>query len=120
MKAKKMNWFVRLITFNRIMAITLWPFGIYIKEEHIGNKYVINHEAIHWEQQKELPIVFYLWYLIEWLIKLPYGLIKVFFGYPGAYYSISFEREAYRNQANLEYIGTRKKFTWIKYIICNR
>ena len=48
-----------------------------------------NHEAIHTVQMKEmLYIFFYLWYLVEWLVKLfRYGR--------NAYENISFEREAY-------------------------
>ena len=59
---------------------------------------------IHWKQQMEMLIIpFYVWYFIEWVIKLfKYG--------KKAYYNISFEREA--NQRS-EY---RKPFAWIKYI----
>jgi hypothetical protein len=52
---------------------------------------LINHESIHTEQMKEMLYVpFYLWYVIEWLIKL--------FGKGNAYKNISFERESYRSK----------------------
>ena len=68
---------------------------------------LINHESIHTEQMKEMLYVpFYLWYVIEWLIKL--------FCKGNAYRNISFEREAYDNQYNLDYLKTRKHYSWIK------
>jgi len=70
------------------------------------------HERIHTEQMKELCfIVFYVWYGIEWLIKIIWhkNLIK-------AYYSIAFEKEAYRNEKDERYFSKRKRFNWIKLI----
>lgn len=68
---------------------------------------LINHESIHTAQMKEMLYVpFYLWYVIEWLIKL--------FGKGNAYKNISFEREAYANQYNLDYLKTRKRYSWVK------
>jgi len=32
-----------------------------------------------------------------------------------SYYNIRFEREAYANENNLEYLDTREKFAWRKY-----
>jgi len=108
MKVKKMGWF--LSNFFAIIGITLAPFGIYIHKNYITNKNVINHESIHWKQQMEMLIIFfYLWYLIEWIIR-------IFVNGKKAYVSLSFEREAYANEANLDYLKTRKHFAWIKYI----
>lgn len=71
-------------------------------------KKMINHESIHFEQQKELGFIFfYLLYGLEWIIKL------FFFG-SKAYYHISFEQEAFANENDFEYIQNRKKFTWLK------
>jgi hypothetical protein len=53
--------------------------------------------------------VFYIWYILEWLLKVPFAL----FGYK-PYKSISFEQEAYQNQRNFDYRTTRKKFCWLK------
>jgi len=108
-KVKKMNWFVTFITFGNAAGITLAPFGIYIKEKHINNSFIINHEKIHWKQQLEMFILFfYLWYLIEWVIRL---FINV-----DAYMNLSFEREAYTNEYDLFYLKKRKSFSWFKYI----
>lgn len=111
MKIKKMNWFVTLITFGWASGITLAPFGIYLKEKHFGDIRIINHESIHWKQQLEMLIVFfYLWYFIEWIIK-------IFTSSGSAYRSLSFEREAYDNENDFNYLETRKHFAWFKRII---
>ena len=68
----------------------------------------LNHEKIHTAQIKEmLYVFFYVWYIIEWLIRLPKG---------NAYRNISFEREAYNNEKDLRYLDNRKRFAWIKYL----
>lgn len=111
-KIKKKNWIVRLITRKNIRAITLAPFGIYLREDvyEEQNEKTINHEKIHWQQQLELLIIFfYIIYLTEWFIRL-------FVNRGNAYRSISFEREAYTNDTNYEYLETRKPFSWLKYM----
>ena len=104
---KKMNLFVRIITFNWPIAITLAPFGIYIKEKYLCSKTLRRHEMIHWKQQIEMLIIpFYVWYFIEWVIKLfKYGKLS--------YFNISFEREA---NESVDSTYSRKPFGWIKYI----
>ena len=112
-KIKKMGGFVRVITFGWAAAITLAPFGIYVQEKyflHKSIKEIINHEEIHWKQQMEMLIIFfYVWYLIEWIIRL-------FIHGRQAYYNISFEREANDFENDLTYLEKRKHYTWIKKI----
>ena len=110
MKIKKFNWFVKLITFNWPAAITLAPFGVYIKEKYIEYPVLIQHESIHWKQQMEMLIVpFYIWYLLEWLIRLPvYG--------KEAYRNLSFEREAKTFEGVQGYLGIRSRYAWLKFI----
>jgi hypothetical protein len=70
---------------------------------------LLNHERIHTRQMLEMLIVgFYLWYVIEWLIRLPMK--------GNAYRSISFEREAYANEGNLNYLKQRKLYSWLNYL----
>ena len=72
----------------------------------------INHEMIHTAQMKEMGyVLFYVWYLVEWLIKL----VKLGDSNK-AYRAISFEREAYGNEKNFIYTITREKFAWRKLI----
>lgn len=121
-------WKQNVLPIGKFNAIFL--FGVlFVKKDVKLLKRLINHEKIHSRQYIEitllslillLPLIFILWwlpllslimfyiiYIIEWLIKLPFG---------NSYYKISFEREAYNNEYNLEYLKTRKIFSWIKYI----
>lgn len=76
------------------------------------DKYVINHERIHTAQQRELLFVpFYILYVIEWLVRL-----VQFRNRHDAYRNISFEREAYSNDDNLDYLPNRKLFAWRHYL----
>jgi integral membrane sensor domain MASE1 len=110
-KIKKMGGFLQFITGDNIAAITLAPFGIYVKEKYLTDAEMINHESIHWKQQMEMLILFfYLWYFIEWFLKL------ILPPYNDAYNAISFEREAYDNENNLNYLEIRKHYCWIKRI----
>lgn len=69
----------------------------------------LNHEKIHERQAVELLFVFfYLWYLIEWIVRL--------FRPGNAYKSISFEREAYENEDNPVYLNCREWFSFVKYL----
>ena len=71
----------------------------------------INHESIHTAQMKELLYVgFYLAYLVEWLVRWIIERDRKV-----AYYKISFEKEAYANEKDIEYLNTRKHFAqWRK------
>ena len=72
----------------------------------------INHENIHWEQEKELVIVgFYLLYIMEFFLRL-FRMRR----WHKAYRSISFERECYENETDLNYLKSRKHYAWIKFI----
>lgn len=69
-----------------------------------------NHEHIHTLQQKEMLYVgFYVWYVIEWLIRL-----AMYRNAMKAYRNIAFEREAYRMQGDLEYVKHRRFFAWMR------
>ena len=73
---------------------------------------VINHELIHTYQQREmLYIPFYLWYVVEWLVKLAY-----YRNWMRAYRSISFEREAYSNGNDFTYLPRRRRYAWMRYL----
>jgi hypothetical protein len=110
MKIKELKGFVKFLVGKDVISITLAPFGIYVNESNFNNETTINHERIHWKQQMEMLILpFYIWYLLEWFIKL--------FKYTDeAYYNISFEREAYTNEKNFQYLYYRKHYSWLKYI----
>jgi len=110
MKIYSMPRFFIWLTRGRIIAITLLPIGIFASDE-LSDK-TINHELIHASQQREmLYLPFYLWYFVEWLIRLLINGKR-------AYIMISFEQEAYDNDQDPGYLEHRKKFAWIKYLIC--
>ena len=93
-------------------AMTVGPF-IFVREPFALGSVVINHETIHWEQQKEMLIIpFFLWYVIEFIIKYIYYGFK----WHKAYRSLSFEREAYYNQEVMTYLNNREPFAWVYYI----
>lgn len=99
-----------LIPFKGFVAINL--FGILFARNEYRNRIsnrTINHESIHTAQIKEMGyIFFYIQYIAEWLVRL--------FINSNAYRNISFEREAYSNDNNPDYLKTRKRFSWLKYI----
>lgn len=73
---------------------------------------LINHEKIHLKQQIEmLVIIFFIWYGIEFLFRL-----FITRNWMKAYFSVSFEREAYGNEKNLTYLRDRKFWNFLKYI----
>ena len=89
-----------IIPFGRFKAITLWPF-IFVKKGNRFNEVDLNHEKIHGKQQLELALIgFYLIYFIEWVAK--------------GYRYVSFEREAYNNETNLDYLKNRKHYSMWK------
>ena len=100
-----------IIPFRGFTAINLFGFIFARKECEPLSKQTLNHEAIHTEQMKELLYVgFYLWYVVEWLVKLCiYG--------KEAYRNVSFEREAYQYAGYEGYLSIRKPYKWIQLII---
>ena len=95
----------KTIPFKGFKAINL--FGVvFVREGEKMKPYDYNHEAIHTAQMKELCYIsFYLIYFFEWL----YHLIAKG-NFKDACHSISFEREAYANQSNYDYLKNRESF----------
>ena len=92
-----------------IYAIALGPF-IFCRSEM--DQLVRNHETIHYHQQLELLIfgqwLLYVFYWLKGLIIYKDGAV--------AYRESPFEREAYDNDQNLDYLKNRERFAWRKYI----
>jgi hypothetical protein len=102
----------RYLLRKNFLGITLWPFIILKKKELRLDTVFINHEKIHLRQQIELLIlVFYLWYIIEYLIRLLQYRSR-----RPAYRNISFEREAYANEKDLDYLKKRSFWNFLKYL----
>ena len=100
--------------FKGYLALTFYPW-VFIREEYlrIYSAKVDRHETTHACQQIEtLWIIFLLIYGLEYLIKL----IFCGFNHKRAYFSISFEQEAYEHEAEVYYNEVRRPYAWIKYI----
>ena len=97
---------------KQFVGITLWPFIVMKNEELKKDRVFINHERIHLRQQLELLILpFFIIYGVEYLIKfLKYKNAYV------AYRNISFEREAYNNESNLNYLKKKKLWSFVKFL----
>lgn len=96
----------------KISGITLFPFIIIQRKEDKKNAVLINHERIHLRQQLELLILpFYILYLMEYFLNLVY-----YKNTHKAYRSISFEREAYDNEDNFNYLKNRGLFSFLNYL----
>lgn len=85
---------------------------VWSRETDWIDRNVINHEQIHSAQMKELLYVpFYIWYVIEWLFRL-----LQYRDADKAYRNISFEREAYSNGKDLNYLHNRKHWGFMRWI----
>ncbi len=106
----------KYLTPKGFRGITLYPFVFIKYAKDKLNPVFVNHEKIHIRQQLELLIFpFYIWYLLEYLIRI----IQYKNSYL-AYRNISFEREAYANEANLKYLNQRKSFVFLNYMRLKR
>jgi hypothetical protein len=94
---------------KKFLAINL--FGVFfVRRGAVLTALDINHENIHTAQMREmLYVFFYLWYVVEFLLRL-----CVYRNRMKAYYTIRFEREAYRYGSDLDYLDKRKHFWWLR------
>ncbi len=106
------------IIYNRFLPLgSFWAinlFGVVFARKGYGRlgRVDVNHEYIHTLQQREMLFVpFYLWYVMEWGIKM----VK-YRNLHKAYRNISFEREAYACQHDLRYRYRRKPYAWMSYL----
>ena len=106
-----------LIVFKYLMprgfrGLTLFPFVFMADKNDKLNAVFINHEKIHIRQQVELLVLpFYIWYFIEFIVR--------WFQYKNtfiAYKNISFEREAYANEKDLNYLKKRSLWRFLNYL----
>lgn len=97
-------------------GLTAFPFVFVKFAEDKKNRIFVNHEKIHLRQQLELLVLpFFIWYLLEYCIRLvQYKNANL------AYRNISFEREAYTNESNLEYLKIRPFFNFCNYLFLNK
>jgi len=95
--------------FFTVEGVTLFPFIFMRRDVPL---YLIFHERIHIRQYAELlVVVFLIIYILNYLINL----IR-YRNFLKAYMNICFEREAYENMHNPNYLKTRKMWAWIKFL----
>ncbi len=105
-----------IIVPKHFQGLTLFPFVFFNKKENSLKPELLNHENIHIYQQKEMFLIFFLiWYVFEFVFRLFQYKNKIL-----AYRNISFEREAYQNDHNFDYLKNRKLYTSFKYLQKNK
>jgi len=109
--------FNNIIPVKGFAAINL--FGVlFVRNGFAVTDRMLNHERIHTAQMREmLYVFFYIWYVIEWVFRV-LGTLRSFARIRGdvAYHNISFEREAFKREMNVNYLKKRKLFAWLKYL----
>jgi hypothetical protein len=112
------------LLFPGIAGMTIWPF-ILIRPGYESPR-LLQHERIHLRQQIEMLLIpFYVWYLLEFLIRLPKSCLINYQpdanwfaeAWDNAYRAISFEREAFAFDRSPGYLKTRKHFYWLRYVL---
>jgi hypothetical protein len=102
---------VKYITLGFAEGVAFFPFILLRPETQVTHR-LINHERIHIRQQLEMLVFpFYIWYLLEYLIRL-----LQYKDHFLAYRNISFEREAYENDLDFSYRTSRRFLGWVKYL----
>lgn len=95
-----------------IRGFALFPFIFLKYRTDKKNPILINHEKIHLRQQVELLILpFLIWYLLEFMLRL-----IQYENWDLSYRNISFEREAYTKEHQLDYLKKRPLFGFFRYL----
>ena len=93
-------------------GMALWPFVLVRSKVQKADPIFLNHEKIHLRQQIEMLLLpFFIWYVLEFLIRLVWYRNR-----NTAYRNISFEREAYAQEKNMQFLSRRSFWNFIKYL----
>ena len=129
----------KIILFPNYSTITLFAW-VFTKYKTLKQS-IINHESTHVRQWSELTIMstfliwiglivfgysawylalsvltFYVWYLLEYLIRRVIGLFsKGINKQLNAYKMITFEQEARTSENNSNYLENSNYFAWLKF-----
>jgi hypothetical protein len=93
-------------------GLTVFPFVV-VRDRNAQDYLVLmNHERIHLRQQMELLVLpFFVIYGLDYLVKLIRYRDQSL-----AYRNIVFEREAYQNENDLDYLKSRSFWKFMKYV----
>jgi hypothetical protein len=93
-------------------GMALFPFIFLKDKKDTHNLAMIQHEKIHLRQQLELLILpFFIWYIVEFLFRYLQNKDKHL-----AYRNNSFEREAYANESQSDFLQKRRLWNFLNYI----
>lgn len=103
----------RLMGSNKIYSAQCFGIFIILREERFKHNYkLLNHEKIHYRQQREL---FFVGHWILYLSFYLYHLIRLR-SHIEAYERNPFEREAYSHESDMTYLNDRPAYHWMKYL----
>jgi len=104
--------FIIIVNKLHVKGMALYPFILLREKKFADDPLIMNHEKIHHKQEIELLILpFYLLYVTNYLLnRFRYST------HHEAYMHIIFEREAYANENDLNYLKNRKLFSFLKYL----
>lgn len=104
---------IRWMFRKNFVGMAIFPFILLRNKEDKSDLHLVHHERIHIIQQIELLILpFFIWYFAEYGMRL----IQYKFNQNKAYRNISFEREAYANEKDLDYLKKRKFYSFLNYL----
>lgn len=127
----------KFLPFGKFGAMNILGF-LFIKGDKDPMTRTIHHEAIHSAQQYEilgasalislvLSCIYTSWWYLLITIAMPILLYIVAWliefalpPYETAYKDSPFEREAYMNDKDPEYLANRPLFAWVKYFVKDR
>jgi hypothetical protein len=90
----------------------VFPFVFIKNEKDRNNSILINHEKIHLCQQLETGfLLFFIWYFLEFLIRF-----LLYRNRSKAYRNICFEKEAYANEKDLNYLKKRSFWKFLEWV----
>jgi hypothetical protein len=93
-------------------GLTVFPFVLLRDRNTQDHLVLMNHERIHLRQQLELLVLpFFVIYGLDYLVKLIRYRDK-----DRAYRNVVFEREAYQNENDLDYLKSRSFWRFLKYL----
>lgn len=134
------SWIAKKLLLAGYSTITLfaWVFTMWSEKE--GAQSTINHECVHARQWVELAVAsglllwvgmlvygysawwlvfsaltFYIWYVVEYLIRRLIGLFRSSEnGQKAAYWLVSFEQEARMAERDNNYLENSNYFAWLR------
>lgn len=134
------SWLARMLLFG-CHTITLGPFVFSRKTADEMTQETRNHECTHARQWMEITvsagilllvmvlafgispwwillsgIVYYVWYVLEWLVRVVIYRFRPEDKSKSAYKMICFEREANDNERDPNYLENCRYFSWIEYL----